>query len=85
MKKGGLVVEILHSGDLVAWIKSENLHVTVVKPKDAETLNQLVSREWTYIVDLQTMKIVWKKFGSYGGQNTSVAEGLTELQKLLGP
>lgn len=30
-------------------------------------MNQLVSREWTYVVDLKTMKIVWKGFGSYSG------------------
>jgi hypothetical protein len=56
----------------------------VVKPKDAQTITQLVSREWTYIVDLKTMKIVWKKFGSYNGANTSVDAGLTELMTLLG-
>lgn len=82
-----MVVDVLHSGDLVAWIKAEDLHISVVKPKDGETLNQLVSREWTYVVDLKTMKIVWKGFGSYsGGANstTTINAGLDELMKLLG-
>lgn len=82
---GGLVVEILHSGDLLSWIKAEDLHVTVVKPKDDQTLDQLVSREWTYVIDLKTMKVVWKGFGSYDGSKpSSVAEGLTQLMTLLG-
>ncbi|MFO0569593.1 MAG: hypothetical protein U0263_28345 [Polyangiaceae bacterium] len=76
---------MLYSGDLVAWIKNEDLHISVVKPKDGETLKALVSREWTYVVDLKTMKIVWKGFGSYDGSVPSSAEqGMTELLKLLG-
>lgn len=85
IEAGGLVVEILHSGDVLAWIKAEDLHVTVVKPKDAQTLTALVSREWTYVIDLKTMKIVWKGFGSYdGSQPSSVDAGLTQLMTLLG-
>ncbi|MBX3128604.1 MAG: hypothetical protein KF718_17915 [Polyangiaceae bacterium] len=77
---------MLYSGDLVAWIKSEDLHISVVKPKDDQTLAALVSREWTYVVDLQTMKIVWKGFGSYDGSQPSSADaGLDELMTLLGP
>lgn len=80
-----MVVEVLYTGELVPWIQAEDLHVTVVKPKDAETLNQLVSREWTYVVDLTTMKIVWKGFGSYDGSKpSSVDEGLSQLLTLLG-
>lgn len=85
IEAGGVVVEVLYSGDLVAWIQAEDLHVSVVKPKDGETLSQLVSREWTYVVDLKTMKIVWKGFGSYDGSKpSSVDEGLTQLVTLLG-
>ncbi len=87
IEAGGLVIDILHSGDLVAWIKAEDLHISVVKPKDGETLNQLVSREWTYVVDLKTMKIVWKGFGSYSGgasSTSTMTEGLNQLMTLLG-
>lgn len=79
-----MVVEVLFSGDLDAWILSEDLHVTVVRPKDGQTLQELVNREWTYVVDLTTMKIVWKGFGSFdGSQPSSVDAGLTELETLL--
>jgi hypothetical protein len=85
IEAGGLVVEILHSGDVLAWIKAEDLHVTVVEPKDSQTLAALVSREWTYVIDLKTMKIVWKGFGSYDGSKaSSVDAGLSELMTLLG-
>jgi len=87
IEAGGLVVDILHSGDLTAWILAEDLHISVVKPKDVETLSQLVSREWVYIVDLKTMKIVWKGFGSYSGgpaSTNNINAGLTQLTTLLG-
>lgn len=78
-------MDVLYSGDLVSWIKAEDLHVTVVKPKDGQTLTELVSREWSYIVDLKTMKIVWKGFGSYGGTSPqSMNTALTELHGFLG-
>ena len=85
VQAGGLITEVLYSGDLVAWIKSENLKVSVVKPKPGDpTLTELVSREWSYIVDLKTMKIVWKGFGSYsGGAPNSMDTALTELNTWL--
>ena len=84
VQAGGLVTEILYTGDLKAWIKSESLKVTVVKPKDGKTLKELVSREWTYVVDLKTMKIVWKGFGSYDGSKpSSVDAGLAKMTQLL--
>ncbi len=85
IQAGGLVVEVLYTGDMVAWIKSEDLKISVVKPKQGDpTLTELVSREWSYIVDLKTMKIVWKGFGSYGGgAPQSMDLALTELMNLL--
>ncbi len=85
VEAGGLVVEVLYTGDMVAWIQGEDLHVSVVKPKDAQTLQELVSREWSYIVDLKTMKIVWKGFGSYSGAAPqSMDTALTQLHTFLG-
>jgi hypothetical protein len=96
IEAGGVVVDVLHAGpiglppspgDVLAWAKAEDLHISVVKPKDGETLAQLVSREWTYVIDLKTMKIVWKGFGSYSGganSSTNINAGLTQLMTLLG-
>lgn len=82
-----MVTEVLYTGDLVAWIKSESLQVSVVKPKQGDpTLTELQSREWSYIVDLKTMKIVWRGFGSYsGGAPQSMQTALDELTKFLTP
>jgi hypothetical protein len=84
IEAGGLVVEVLHSGEPLPWIQAEDLHVTVVKVKDGETLQELQSREWSYIVDLKTMKIVWTGFGSYSGQNPqSFHDALVKLHEFL--
>ncbi len=92
---GALVVDILYAGpiglppsdtELAAWVQAEDLHVTVVRPKPGDpSLTELQSREWTYIVDLNTMKIVWTGFGSYIGLNpNSMHVALTQLHAFLG-
>jgi hypothetical protein len=86
IEAGGLVVEVLHQGEPLPWILAEDLHVTVVKVKDGQTLQELQSREWSYIVDLNTMKIVWNGFGSYsGGAPQSFHTALLKLHEFLGP
>jgi hypothetical protein len=86
IEAGGLVVDVLHDGsDPLPWILAEDLHVTVVKVKDSQTIQQLQSREWSYIVDLKTMKIVWTGFGSYSGQAPqSFQTAITKLHEFLG-
>lgn len=89
VEAGGLVVDVFHDGsgqtNMLAWITSENLHVSVVTAKDGETLSELQSREWSYIVDLNTMKIVWTGFGSYSGQApTSFQTAIDQLHGFLG-
>jgi hypothetical protein len=94
---GGLVVEVLYVGqdfvtpptqnEMAAWIQTiPPLHVTVVRPKPGDpTLAELQSREWSYIVDLKTMQIVWTGFGSYAGlAPTSMHNALTQLHGFLG-
>ena len=86
IEAGGLVTEVLYDGDLLSWIQANDLHVTVVKPKPGDpTLTDLQSREWSYIVDLKTMQIVWTGFGSYLGLNpNSMHVALTQLHTFLG-
>lgn len=82
---GGAVVEALIEDQLDAWITTYDLKVTVVRPKSTQFLSEMGPREWAYIIDLQTMKIVWKSFGSFSSTtNSSAKQGLAELQKLLG-
>ncbi len=74
------MVESLHSGNLGAWITAYNLSVTTVMPVDPT--QQLVGeRETVFIVDLCTMKIVYKTQGSLAGLGDSSAK--TAIAKIL--
>src|SRR5262245_26629302 len=93
---GGLIVEILAAkggaqpsrADLDAWVSAYNLPVTTVKDPDAmalQSLNQLVRREYSYVVDLSTMKILKVYIGSIAGIGTSSAQSAMQaLMSLLG-
>jgi hypothetical protein len=83
--KGGVIVEVLASkissnpskADLDAWITARNVPVTSVRDPDAlalQTLKALIRREYTYIVDLSTMKIVQRFIGSTDGSGISSAQ-----------
>ena len=82
---GGLVIEILVSGELEPWIDVHGLMITCVRPTDERTSEALGGREWAYVVDLEQNAIIWKAFGSYSADDESSAKkGLAELQRLLG-
>lgn len=84
MAAGGAVVEALIEDELDAWITTYDLKITVVRPKSSAFLTEMGPREWGYIIDLSTMKIVWKGFGSFSTTtNSSAKQGLAELIKLL--
>lgn len=93
---GGAVLQVLGIDgmatrrDLDAWVRSNNLTVTTVRDPDGkypQSQMALTSREWSYVIDLRTMKIVYKVFGNYaGGQasadaiNKAVADILARLR-----
>jgi hypothetical protein len=91
VKAGGAVVEILMTGSpgaahdgLDAWIEAYNLDVTTVAPTDGFTMSELGVRETCFIVDLSTMKIVWKDNGSLAGIGDSSAKtGIAKILTLL--
>lgn len=61
--------------DLDAWIVSSNVSITSVRDPDGlypQSQNALTTREWSYVIDLHTMKVVYKVFGSYGGGQPSI-------------
>ncbi len=78
---GGTVVEILLSGDLAPWVETFNLHVTTVRPLDDSTVDALGGREWTYVIDLSTMTIVWMQFGSYKDGSPTIQDAIAELKR----
>jgi hypothetical protein len=83
---GGAVVEALIENQLDAWITTYDLKNTVVQPLDPNTfLAEMGPRETGYIIDLSTMKIVWKTFGSFAPTtNSSAKQGMAEMKTLLG-
>lgn len=98
---GGVIVEILASdsstgtvnpptkADLDAWITTYMLPVTtVMDPANLplQSLHTLGRREYCFIVDLKTMKILNLYMGSIFGVGTSsAATGMQTMLQLLGP
>jgi hypothetical protein len=78
---GGLVLEVLGVDgeatrmDLDGWVNGANLTVTTMRDPDGlypQSRRALETRELSYVIDLRTMKIVTRIFGSYGGGQTSI-------------
>ncbi len=79
--KGGVIVEVLATtlgaqptrANLDAWIGAYSIPVTTVKDVDTAplaTLTALQRREYAYVVDLKTMKILSIYIGSTDGSGT---------------
>jgi hypothetical protein len=95
VQAGGAIVEIL-AGDtkanLDAWVNNFMLFTTTVRDPDAmpaQTLTALVRREYCYVVDLDTMKIVTVDIGTTdgskpGGISSSLQEAMSEVLTRLG-
>jgi hypothetical protein len=92
---GGAIVEIL-AGDskteVDAWIGNFNLFNTVVRDPDgntSQTLNALVRREYSYVVDLSNMKILNVYVGTTDGTkpngvSSSLHEAMDQVLSLVG-
>jgi hypothetical protein len=96
VKAGGAIVEIL-SGDprneLDAWVTNFNLFTTTVRDPDGmptQTLDALVRREYSYVVDLNSMKILNVYIGTTDGSmpngvSSSLKEAMDQVLALIGP
>jgi hypothetical protein len=75
--------------NLDAWINNYSLPVsTLIDPasNSSQTLTALFRREYSYVVDLGTMKIVEVYVGSTNGTGTpSTTPAIDLLAQLLGP
>lgn len=78
---GGLFIQVLGidgvatRADLDGWVNGSNLTVTTVRDPDGvypQSDRGLETRELNLVIDLRTMKIVARFFGSYGGGQASV-------------
>jgi hypothetical protein len=93
---GGVIVEILGANaggaaskaDLDAWVNTYSLPVTSVRDPDSmpmQSMNALIRREYCYIIDLSTMKIVNVDIGSiFGIGASSASTSMTKMMQLLG-
>lgn len=93
---GGVIVEVLASNanapptrnNLNAWITTFSLPVTaLIDPSGVgtRTLNTYGIRESTFIVELSTMRVVFKVNGSVAGVGPSgVAQAIPRMLELLG-
>ena len=95
VQAGGAIVEVL-AGDsrssLDAWVGNFMLMNTTVRDPDgnsSQTLSALVRREYTYVVDLASMKITDRYIGTTdgskpGGVSSSLKQGMDRVLVLLG-
>lgn len=95
MQAGGAIVEVLAGearSTVDAWVGNFMLFNTTVRDPDgmaSQTLTALVRREYCYVVDLATMKILTVYIGTTdgtkpGGISSSLQEGMSEVLTRLG-
>jgi hypothetical protein len=93
---GGAIVEILSPGtktELDAWVNNFQLFTTTVRDPDAmstQTVDALVRREYSYVVDLRSMKVLNVYVGTTDGSkpngiSSSLKEAMDQVLSLLGP
>ncbi len=70
-------------GTLDDWILAYDLVNTTVIASTPDTNAQYGPREWGYVVDLCTMRIVWAEFGTFGFGTTTGEKGLAALTRCL--
>jgi hypothetical protein len=91
LDKGGIIIEVMAHGEtranMDAWITTYKLPITTVRDPDNmqnQTLDALVLREYNYIVDLATMKIVDRMSGSTAGIGApATTAGMNKMLQLL--
>jgi hypothetical protein len=96
VQAGGAIVEVM-AGDsktqLDNWIDNYMIHTTTVRDPDgnlSQTLDALVRREYSYVVDLATMKILNVYVGTTNGTmpngvSSSLHQAMDQVLLLVGP
>lgn len=96
-QNGGIFIELMvdnTSNPMMTvddWVATNSLNCSVMHDKDGNTRTELEGpngdREYAFIVDLSTMEIVWREFGSLGAPMSMAIEdyaavlGLVEICK----
>jgi hypothetical protein len=96
VQAGGAIVEVM-AGDskleLDNWVNNYMLKTTTVRDPDGmlqQTLNALVRREYSYVVDLKTMRILSVYIGTTDGSkpngvSSSLHQAMDQVLALVGP
>jgi hypothetical protein len=95
VQAGGAIVEIMAGDSRIAldnWVNNYMLFNTVVRDPDnntSQTLNALVRREYSYVVDLSNMKILAVYIGTTDGTkpngvSSSLHQAMDHVLQLLG-
>ncbi len=94
-ENGGIFIELMVDstgnpmGLVDDWVSTYSLNCSVMHDKDGASRTALADngadREWAFIVDLSTMEITWRGFGSLGGglavEDYAAVLGLVEICK----
>jgi hypothetical protein len=80
MQRDGVILELLVDGsasgadptfkELDEWVEKGGLEVTTVLPGDDRVREVFPSREYAYIIELATMKVVWRHSGLFEQPST---------------
>jgi len=95
VQAGGAIVEVLGNGtkmQLDSWVNNFQLKTTTVRDPDSDssqTVTALVRREYSYVVDLSTMKIMTIYIGTTDGSmpngiSSSLHQAMDQVLSLLG-
>lgn len=81
MDAGGIVIELLLQGsgsapptedEVRAWVTTHDLETTTVGAVDARPRVVFADREVAFIIDLDTMTVLWKQSGLYANPSLFV-------------
>lgn len=92
-EEGGTVLELVVDGqatgfdpskeELDVWVKLSDLQVSTMGPGDDNLRKVFPSRDHVYIVDLETMEVVWRIDGPKDGRAASEIGALELLTRYL--
>jgi hypothetical protein len=88
---GAAIIELVLEGgydilptdsELTLWVQGSDLTVTTVRPADDRTLIVFPSREYVYIVELDTMQVLWAEQALFTDP-TITEQGIAALLEYL--
>lgn len=92
-EQGGLVAHLLLTGNSSSeapsdeevhnWARAAELEISVLGPADERTREVFPDREWVFVVNLETMEVVFRQEVALYVEPRVSEVGLTELERQL--